>query len=243
MLTTKRLRKIAWLPLVIVFCASLVLSWNGLTALGMMAGFGRISWLLPLVIDGAVIAGAFTVITATETLASTKFGWWLMLGGAVVSVWGNVAASSGHGFAGALTHALAPLAMALVLEAWLRTVRLDIAREQEAAEKAAQEAAEQERRQKAAQRRQERAETPASPQRTEKSPSKRARASKVDDDTLTRMREAVENLDPAVSLTQRTRVALSVANVSGSVLADVLGVSVSQAYKAKERANRVSVAS
>lgn len=241
MLTTKRLRKIAWLPLVIVFCASLVLSWNGLTMLGQMAGFGRISWLLPLVIDGTVIAGAFTVITATETLASTRFGWSLMLGGAVVSVWGNVVASSGHGLAGALTHALAPLAMALVLEAWLRTVRLDITREQEAVEKAAQEAAEQERRQKAAQRRQERAETPVN---TEKSTTKRPRAAKpVDEDTLTQMREAVENLDPSVSLTQKARVVLGIANVSGAVLADVLGVSVSQAYKAKERANRVSIAS
>lgn len=127
----------------IVFLAALTLSWNGLTELAVAAGFpSTLSWLLPVAIDGCVVAGALNTLQSSLTGKSTRYGWSLTIAGAVISTWGNVAATDGGDFVSQMVHALAPLAMAASLHALTATAqhRIDMA-QAEADRLAAQEAA------------------------------------------------------------------------------------------------------
>lgn len=128
---------------VAVFFAALLLSWHGLTLLAIDAGFPiELAWALPIAVDGTVLAGAGAVLHANLTGASTRFGWSLLTGGALVSVWGNMSSSMSASLTGRITHALAPLAMAASLHALMLTVkhRIDraakLAAEEEAARRA-----------------------------------------------------------------------------------------------------------
>lgn len=127
----------------VVFLAALTLSWNGLTELAVAAGFrSSLSWLLPVAIDGCVVAGALNTLQSSLTGKSTRYGWSLTIAGAVISTWGNVAATDGGDFVSQMVHALAPLAMAASLHALTATAqhRIDMA-QAEADRLAAEEAA------------------------------------------------------------------------------------------------------
>lgn len=237
-------RRVAGIPLVLVFIASLTLSWAGLTALGVRAGFGGISWLLPLVIDGTVMAGALSIVVATEHQTSTRFGWSVMIGGAAVSTYGNVAGADGSGWTAGFTHAIAPLALALTLEAWLRTVRRDIEREQAEQARIAAEAEAAQRREEAAQKRRERAEKRSGSTTASKASTGRQRAAQgLSEAEREELREVASMLGENASVTAQARAVLAVRDVSGGVLAEVLGLTPRQGYKAKERATRLVAAS
>jgi len=239
-------RRFASLPLLVVFITALTLSWHGLAALGASAGIGGLSWLLPLVIDGTTLSGALAVVVATASGTSTRFGWALMLGGAAVSTYGNVAASPVSGFTAALTHAAAPLALALTLEAWLRTVRHDIAlkaledaAEAERVEKAARAEAAREARARNAAEKGSKGATGTSKAGKGAHGSKRSKTPNAVE--MDRLSALVANLPEDASLTARARVVLADTVVSGSVLATLLGCTTAQGNRARERALRAQV--
>ena len=121
--TQRFIRVSSTLAVLTVFTASLILSWSGLVHLALQAGVSSsLAWLLPIVIDGLVIAGSLVVLNAELTQTSTTYGWGLTLGGAGISVLGNLLSSS-SGFVGGLVHVLPPVALALSLEALMRVLR------------------------------------------------------------------------------------------------------------------------
>lgn len=165
--TQRFIRRATTTSVVLVFVSSLVLSWSGLTHLALLAGVSpALAWLLPLVVDGTVVAGAFVVLDAELSSSSPRFGWWLTLSGAAVSVLGNVLASTG-GFL-SLVHALPPLALAVSLEALMRVHRQRIAT---AIEQAGREQREHERAERLAARSQHQSTKVASNGQAESSPS------------------------------------------------------------------------
>lgn len=128
----KGIRVASTIAVFAVFTAALILSWNGLAQLAVSAGFKeQLSWLLPVAIDGMVIAGGLNVLHASLTKQGTLFGWCLTILGAIISVWGNVVAYNGQDIASQTVHGLAPMTMALSLEAFLRIIRGRITATQE----------------------------------------------------------------------------------------------------------------
>lgn len=121
----KTIRFAATIAVLAVFVAALVLSWTGLTHLAVQAGFNKsYAWLMPIAIDGLVLAGGLNVLHASLTRQSTKFGWFLTIMGAAISIWGNMTAYGGVGLTTeAIVHGIAPASMALALEALLRILR------------------------------------------------------------------------------------------------------------------------
>lgn len=121
----KTIRFAATIAVLAVFVAALVLSWTGLTHLAVQAGFNEsYAWLMPIAIDGLVLAGGLNVLHASLTRQSTKFGWFLTIMGAAISIWGNMTAYGGVGMTTeAIVHGIAPASMALALEALLRILR------------------------------------------------------------------------------------------------------------------------
>lgn len=224
-------QRFALAPLLVVSLASLVLSWHGLTVLGMNAGLGSLSWLLPIVIDGLTISGALCVVVATTTKDGTRFGWSLLLGGALASIYGNVASADVLSPETFLAHSAGPFGLALSLEAFLRTVRREIRVTQETVAREAKKAAAREVASKPAVSAQD---APASVRKRKVAP--------VEAATISRLVEAVEALPSDASLTARARAVLDVEAVTGGVLAQVLNITPSQAYKARDRALRMKVA-
>jgi signal transduction histidine kinase len=118
-----------------------ILSYSGIRALGLAAGFHPIlSWLLPICVDGLVLAGALVVLDAEARHLPKAFGWVLTLIGVAASTLANVA--SADGWIAMATHAAPPLFLALTLEAWLHTLRSGVRIEQQVAQQAEEEAAE-----------------------------------------------------------------------------------------------------
>lgn len=120
-----RIRAVSTLTTILVALAAAVLSWHGLTLLGHQAGFGQLSVLLPIVIDGAMVGGAVHVLHASLTGVSTRWGWgWGMtLVGVAISTWGNVASAPQSGISAGIVHAVPPLALAAMVEATMRIIR------------------------------------------------------------------------------------------------------------------------
>lgn len=115
-----------------VFGASLTLSWSGLTELATHAGFPpHIAWLLPLAIDGAVVGGSIAVVSAHLTGQSKTFPWFMVLAGAVVSIWGNAVAARDADLTAQVVHALAPLSLAGSVHLLTKTVEHRISQAQE----------------------------------------------------------------------------------------------------------------
>lgn len=138
----------------LVFLAALTLSWNGLTELAIAAGFTpSLAWLMPVAIDGTVVAGALNTLHSSLTGKSTLYGWSLTIVGALVSTWGNVAAAGGGDFTTQVVHALAPLSLAASLHALTSTAQHRIGVAQAEAERLAQEEAQRRAEEEAAQER------------------------------------------------------------------------------------------
>lgn len=124
-----------------------ILSYSGIRQLGLAAGFHpTLSWLLPICVDGLVLAGALVVLDAEARNLPKAFGWVLTLIGVAASTLANVATA--EGWIAMATHAAPPLFLALTLEAWLHTLRSGVRIEQQVAQQA-EEAAEEEARVKA----------------------------------------------------------------------------------------------
>lgn len=116
-----------------VASTSAILSYSGIRELALGAGFGQqLSWLLPLSIDGLVLAGALVVLDAEAKKSSKTFGWALTITGVLASVAANIAVVAG--LIPMLAHAAPPIILALTLEAWLHTMRADVRSDREAAE-------------------------------------------------------------------------------------------------------------
>lgn len=133
------IKRVSTLALVIVALASGALSWSGLTALGEAAGIAY-PILLPLVIDGAMLAGALGVLHAGLAGVSARFSWGMTIIGVIVSTWGNVAGSPESGFTASLVHSLPALVLAACVEQQMRLVRSGIAAQAAAAQDAEREA-------------------------------------------------------------------------------------------------------
>lgn len=118
-----RIRAVSTVTTILVALAAAVLSWHGLTLLGHQAGFGQLSVLLPIVIDGAMVGGAVHVLHASLTGVSTRWGWGMTLVGVAISTWGNVASAPTSGISAGIVHAVPPLALAAMVEATMRIIR------------------------------------------------------------------------------------------------------------------------
>ena len=119
----RRVRRVTVAAVALLALMAAVLSFDGLQALAVTAGFDpRLAWLLPLVIDGLVVVGSLGVITATLVGTTTWYFWLLTLLGVVASVVGNVAAAPPNLLAQAV-HAVPPLVFALAVEGLLAVYR------------------------------------------------------------------------------------------------------------------------
>jgi len=121
-----------------VAVASAVLSYAGLRDMGLAAGFSpALAVLLPVAVDGMVVAGMLGVLHATLAKSSAAYSWLLVILGLGFSVYGNV--SQAETLSDRLAHGVAPVALALSLEALVATTRrrvVDERAELEAAERA-----------------------------------------------------------------------------------------------------------
>lgn len=135
-----RIRQTAMLMIFIVAIASGLLSWSGLTFLGTQAGFGGISWLLPVSIDGALILGSCLVLHNSLTNEPVWFGWLLTATGSLLSVWGNIASVGAHDLQSQLVHGIPPTMLFLSVEGLVRIVKNRISVTQELQAQAEREA-------------------------------------------------------------------------------------------------------
>jgi hypothetical protein len=125
----RRIRKATATATVVVALCSAVLSYAGLRDLAVDAGFSdALSLLLPIAVDGTVLAGMLGVMHAAITKTGAIYPWSLVLLGLGVSVWGN--ASTATSLSDKFVHAIAPVAMALSLEALTASLRRRIVDEQ-----------------------------------------------------------------------------------------------------------------
>ncbi|MGO4383872.1 DUF2637 domain-containing protein [Specibacter sp. RAF43] len=113
--------------LIAVAIAGTLLSFMGILRLALHVGWPAwAAWLLPISIDGMVVAGILQVLQATAAGTSRKYGWWLTAAGAAISVAANsitatpgILASVDSNILAALTHALPVITVVATLEAWL----------------------------------------------------------------------------------------------------------------------------
>nr|WP_269048262.1 DUF2637 domain-containing protein [Paenarthrobacter sp. Z7-10] len=123
--------------LVVVALAGTVLSFSGIRSLALASGFSAwLAWLLPVSIDGMVLAGVLQVLGATASGTRVRYGWALTAAGAVVSVAANsLTASSAllaavpQDITSAVVHGLPPATVLMTLEAWLSIRREGIRKE------------------------------------------------------------------------------------------------------------------
>lgn len=149
----KRIRQCAVLMIIIVGTASALLSWNGLTYLGIQAGFPSfMAWLLPVSIDGMLMLGSSLILHSTLSGQKTWFGWVMTAVGVILSIFGNIASVGAHDVQSQVVHSIPPLMLFLSVEGMIRIVkhRIHVAQEltslaeKEAAREAAREAKRQE---------------------------------------------------------------------------------------------------
>lgn len=138
------IRRAMLIALWTVVISSFVLSFSGVRELGIQAGYHPIlASLLPLCLDGLVLAGSVTVLDGELRNRGKGFGWTITLFGVAASVAANVATAASLGLTAQIVHAGPPVVLALALEAWLSTMRGDVRQKvatetQEAAELAAE---------------------------------------------------------------------------------------------------------
>lgn len=138
----KTIRRSMLVAMIAVAGTAAILSYSGIQTLALQAGFPPVlSWLLPLTIDGLVLAGALVVLDAeSRNLPSKAFGWFLTITAIATSVAANVATA--EGWVAMVTHAVPPVFLALTLEGWLHVLRSSVKLEQQAAHQAEEVAAE-----------------------------------------------------------------------------------------------------
>lgn len=120
------IKRVSTFALVVVALAAGALSWSGLTALGDQAGI-QFPILLPLVIDGAMLAGALGVLHAGLAGVSARWGWGMTIAGVIVSTWGNIVGSPEPGLVAAGVHSLPAIVLAACVEQQMRLTRHGIA--------------------------------------------------------------------------------------------------------------------
>ncbi|MGV8845795.1 MAG: DUF2637 domain-containing protein [Propionicimonas sp.] len=117
------IRRTSTFTVVVLAAAAAVLSYAGLTQLAVEAQIHpRLTFLLPVVVDGLTLVGGMTVLHSTLTGLRSWYGWLLTLLGVAASVVGNIAASPVDPLSRAV-HAAPPIVLALALEALLRVYR------------------------------------------------------------------------------------------------------------------------
>lgn len=229
-----RIRHSAAAVVLIVATAAAVLSYAGLRDLAISADiYPHLAILLPVVVDGMLIAGSLVILQSVLVGVSTTYGWFLTLVGVGVSIWGNVAAVADMDVIAKSVHALPPLFLCLTIEAVMRILRHRIGVSQaveaevaaEAAEQAALEAAEQERAERLARREQEAQERAA------------RRASKSGlTDTAAAMRAVLPRGDVSLTDGALTIVTAFPGRLRSADVAAALGCTPAQALRAVDRA-------
>lgn len=87
-----------WMTFVMVVVAGVAtaLSYAGIRSFGLTSGYSDVlASLLPVPVDGLVLAGVLQVIHATRNCTSAKYGWGLTVIGAAASVAANVMTAPG----------------------------------------------------------------------------------------------------------------------------------------------------
>jgi hypothetical protein len=116
--------------MVLVAAVGTILSYAGIRSWGLSSGYPDVlASLLPIAVDGLVLAGVLQVVHACRNSTSAKYGWFLTIIGAAASVAANVMTAPGFIAAvsadqitapivmTAFAHGLPPVAVLLVLEA------------------------------------------------------------------------------------------------------------------------------
>jgi len=137
-------RRISITAAALVALAACVLSFRGLQMLGAQSGFGSLSALFPIALDGMMLIGIMLTLRCSLLHVSTKYGWSLTLIGVAASVAGNIAGSNVQSNQALITHGSVPLIYMLSLEALFLVIKRDVIREsaaEDAAERKAERAA------------------------------------------------------------------------------------------------------
>lgn len=117
------IRRISTGAVIVLAIAAAILSYAGLVRLAEQAQIThRLSWLLPVVVDGLTLVGGLQVLHSVLAGVRSWYGWLLTLLGVACSVSGNVAASPPE-LLSRCVHAAPPIVLALSLEAVLRISR------------------------------------------------------------------------------------------------------------------------
>lgn len=119
----RRISRLTNATVALIAVAAAALSYDGLHRLAIGAGVpGPLSYLLPVVIDGLVVAGSLSTVYAALAGLSARWPWTLVGVGVAASVVGNVLAArptiTGH-----VVAATPPIVLALSLETALRLQR------------------------------------------------------------------------------------------------------------------------
>ncbi|TQL58763.1 uncharacterized protein DUF2637 [Oryzihumus leptocrescens] len=108
---------------VTIALAAAVLSYSGLHGLAVESGVsGTLAWLLPVCVDGLVIAASLGVLHATLTGTGAAFSWLLVGLGVAASTGGNVLVAH-PSVTARLVAGAPPVILALALEQALRVLR------------------------------------------------------------------------------------------------------------------------
>lgn len=131
-MTPKTIRRAMLVIIWVVTLCSFSLSFAGIQSLGVASGYAPwLASLLPICLDGLVLAGSIVILDAEARGLSNRYGWLITLVGVSASVAANVASAMSSGITAQLVHALPPVVLALTLEAWLATMRGSVRQQNE----------------------------------------------------------------------------------------------------------------
>lgn len=100
-----------------------ILSYEAIRELAIASGVSEgLSYLVPLIIDGAMVVFSVSVMRATLTGEDTRAGWALIVGFTAVSIWFNIAHSNQQLYGIAIA-ALAPIALFTTFETLMKQIR------------------------------------------------------------------------------------------------------------------------
>lgn len=100
-----------------------ILSFDAIMHLAISNGVNEyLAWMVPLIVDGAMVVFSVSVMRATLAGEKTRAGWALIIAFTAVSVWFNIAHSNMQVFGIAIA-ALAPLALFATFETLMSQIR------------------------------------------------------------------------------------------------------------------------
>ena len=100
-----------------------ILSFDAIMHLAINNGVNPyLAWMVPLIIDGAMIVFSVSVMRATLANEGTRAGWLLIVAFTAVSVWFNIAHSNQQLY-GMVIAALAPIALFTTFETLMKQIR------------------------------------------------------------------------------------------------------------------------